>query len=104
MTARTAHIGVDRQSRIEKQRPPEFDAFPGYWKLRSRHVFGQGLENFLRLPQQRGVVRRGRHTQNRKGRRDTSCVERKLGHLRPPNSIPWVRDRESQQTPFKAVL
>src|SRR5947209_3561538 len=39
VTARTAHIGVDRQSRIEKQRPPEFDAFPGYRKLRSCHIF-----------------------------------------------------------------
>jgi hypothetical protein len=26
VTARTAHVGVDRQSRIEKQRPPELSA------------------------------------------------------------------------------
>jgi hypothetical protein len=49
VAARTAHVGVDRKSRIEKQRPPEFDAFSRYRKLRSCHIFGQRLENPLRL-------------------------------------------------------
>src|SRR5262249_8939998 len=106
VTARTAHAGVDRQSRIEKQRPSEFDPFSGYRKLRSRHIFGQRLENPLRLLQQSSVLIRGCNEQNRKWRHDARCVKGKLGHLRPPN-IDHGRGSaigKRWQTLFKAVL
>src|SRR5215831_12689134 len=88
VTARTAHTGVDRQSRIKKQRPPEFDPISRYRKLRSRHIFGQWLKDPLRLLQQHGVVRRDHHKENREGRRYASGVQAKLGHLGPPNIDP----------------
>src|SRR5215472_10937869 len=95
MTARTAHAGVDRQSRIKKQRPSEFDAFRRYWKLGTSHIFGERPENLLRLLQQHGVIRHGCNKENHEGRRYASCVQAKLGHLGPPNIDPRL-DRGSE--------
>src|SRR6266852_667524 len=94
VTARTAHVGVDSQSRIEEQRPAELDAFSCYRKLRGCHVLGQRLENLLRLFQQRSVLCRGRRKQDREARRDACRIEVKLGHCRLPAVDPRLADQD----------
>jgi hypothetical protein len=56
MAGHAADIAVDREAWIEEQRPAQQYALLSHGVVGGRHVFGQGLEQGLRLPQELLVV------------------------------------------------
>jgi hypothetical protein len=71
VASRAAHIGIDREARIEEQHPAELDAWLGQRKTRRPHVLRQRLEDLLRLLQLSRVVCHSAGRRYREYRRDT---------------------------------